>query len=153
MTIPNLVFLLAVFATFFNNALHWYTHVTTYPLFAWIGQNEFVSFHKEYERRLPLSIYLPYTAVMASTLLLLFWRPEAVALGWVIMLLVLQGSIMAVSLAFAAPLHAQLDREGKQDAHSIGQLLTFNGTRLAAATICSLVMAYLLFRVLGTTAV
>lgn len=153
MTIMYLVFLLAVFATFFNNALHWYTHVTTYPLFAWLGPNEFVPFHKEYERRLLFAIYIPYTLVMLGTLLLLVWRPSVIDLGWVILLLILQGSVMAVSLAFAAPIHARLDQEGLQDKRRIRQLLLFNGVRLAVATASSLIMAFLLLRVLSAAGV
>lgn len=81
MSTEIIVFVIAAFATFFNNALHWYTQVTTYPLLSWVGQAEFVSFHKEYERRLLFSIYAPYTLLMFSTLLLIFFRPAEIGLG------------------------------------------------------------------------
>src|SRR4028119_335040 len=53
------IFVVVVFATFFNNALHFYTQVQTYPLFTRVGRDEFVAFHKEYQRRLPHPIYAP----------------------------------------------------------------------------------------------
>ncbi len=75
------IFVVLVFATFFNNALHFYTQVQTYPLFARVGRDEFVVFHKEYQRRLPLAIYAPYSLLMAANVLLLFIRPAELASG------------------------------------------------------------------------
>jgi hypothetical protein len=75
------IFVVLVFATFFNNALHFYTQVQTHPLFAWVGREGFVPFHKEYQRRLPLTIYAPYSLQMAANVLLLFIRPAELASG------------------------------------------------------------------------
>jgi hypothetical protein len=141
------VLVATVFTTFFNNALHFYTQVQTYPLFAWVGREEFVPFHKEYQRRLPVAIYAPYTLLMVSNALLLFFRPDGVALGWVVALLILNASIMAESLAFAAPVHYRMDREGRSK-EDVGRLVHFNGIRLAIATLSSGIVAYLLVRVL-----
>ena len=59
-----------VFATFFNNALQFYTQVETYPLFGWVPREGFVAFHEEYQRRLPVAIYAPYALLMVSNVLL-----------------------------------------------------------------------------------
>ena len=147
MNVATSIFLVAVFATFFNNALYWYTQITTYPLFAWVGKQEFVPFHKEYERRLLFLIYLPYTLLMVSNTLLFFIRPASMGVAWVAILFMLNLSIMAESLALAAPIHAQLDREGKHDG-KIRRLVRYNVFRLAASTISSGMIAYLLARVL-----
>ncbi|WP_323352642.1 hypothetical protein [Leptolyngbya sp. CCNP1308] len=140
---------MAVFATFFNNALHWYTQVSSYPLFGWVGPGEFVPFHQEYERRLPFSIYMPYSLLMVSTLLLVFMRPAMVPLGWVLVLLGLNASIMAISLIFAVPVHSRLDRQGYSDSTGLRRLIRYNGVRLVASSLSSAIMLYLLARVLS----
>lgn len=143
MTLALLVLLLVAFATFFNTGLQYYTTVSTYPLFSALDEANFVPFHKAYEGKLPLSIYVPYSLWLLVTLALLWVRLDGVALGWVVALLLLNGSIMAVSLAFAAPVHARLDRVGK-NADDLAKLRRFNLPRLLAATASSLVVLYLL---------
>lgn len=137
------VLLVLAFATFFMNAIHWYTQIQTYPLFSWVPKEGFVSFHKEYERRLPVALYAPYTLMMAANVLLFFFRPEGVGLGWVIALFVLGAFIMAESLAFAAPVHSRLDRDGKDDG-AVKKLIFFNLLRLVVGTTSSLIVLYLL---------
>ena len=144
MSLGLAIFAVVVFATFFNNALHFYTHVQTYPLFAWVDRDGFVPFHKEYERRLPLAIYAPYSLLMAANALLLFFRPAEVAAGWVIVLLILNASIAVVSVALAAPVHRRMDRQTRNDKGEVGRLIRLNGVRLAAATAGSVLVAYLL---------
>jgi hypothetical protein len=130
------------------NAIHWYTQVQTYPLLAWVPKEGFVPFHKEYERRLPVALYAPYTLQMLATALLFFFRPEGVELGWVVVLFLLGAFIVAESLVFAAPVHYQMDREGKDD-RAIRRLIFFNSLRLAAGTASSIAVLYLLARVLS----
>ncbi len=143
------IFVVVVFATFFNNALHFYTQVQTYPLFARVGRDEFVAFHKEYQRRLPLAIYAPYTLLMAANVLLLFSHPAELAVGWVVALLILNAFIAVESLALAAPVHYRMDRQTFNDKGEVRRLIRLNGVRLAAATASSALVAYLLVRTLA----
>lgn len=149
MSLGLVTFVVVVFATFFNNALHFYTQVQTYPLFAWVGREGFVPFHKEYQRRLPLAIYAPYSLLMAANALLLFVRPAEVAVGWVVALLILNASIVVESLALAAPVHYRMDRQTRNDKGEVRRLIRLNGVRLAAATASSALVAYLLVRTLA----
>ena len=142
-------FVVVVFATFFNNALHFYTQVQTYPLFAWVGRDGFVPFHKEYQRRLPLAIYAPYSLLMAANALLLVFRPAEVAVGWVISLLILNASVLVESLALAAPVHYRMDRQTGNDKGEVGRLIRLNAVRLAASTASSIIVVYLLVRTLA----
>lgn len=141
-------FLVLAFATFFMNAIHWYTQVQTYPLFSWVPKDGFVAFHGEYERRLPLALYAPYALLMVANVLLFFFAPEGVGLGWVGLLFLLNVFIMAESLALAAPVHHRMDREGK-DEKAIKRLIFFNLLRLLAGTASSLVVLYLLATLLA----
>ena len=143
MSLAIFILLLVALTTFFNAGLQYYTTVSTYPLFSEVDEANFVRFHKAYEGKLPLSIYIPYSLWMLSTLALLFVRPDGVTLLWVVLLLVLNGSIMAVSLAFAAPVHTKLDREGK-NAGDLAKLRRYNLPRLLAVAASSMVALYLL---------
>ncbi len=149
MSLGLATFVIVVFATFFNNALHFYTQVQTYPLFAWVDREGFVPLHKEYQRRLPLAIYAPYTLLMAANALLLFFRPAEVAVGWVVALLILNASIIVESLALAAPVHYRMDRQTRNDKGEVRRLIRLNGVRLAAATASSFIVVYLLVRTLA----
>ena len=108
MTTAESLLLSVTLISAFNTGLQYYTTVSTYPLFAALAPDAFVPYHKAYERHLPLAIYLPYTLLMVGTALLLVVRPPAVSPLWVALALLLNGSIMVVSLAFAAPVHARL---------------------------------------------
>jgi len=55
---------------------------------------------------------------------------------------------MAESLAFAAPVHYRMGREGKDD-RAIRRLVFFNSFRLLAATASSAILPYLLVVVLS----
>ena len=149
MSLGLATFVVVVFATFFNNALHFYTQVQTYPLFAWVGRDGFVPFHKEYQRRLPLAVYAPYSLLMAASALLLFFRPAEVAVGWVISLLILNASILVESLALAAPVHYRMDRQTGNGKDEVRRLVRLNGVRLTASTASSIVVVYLLVRTLA----
>jgi hypothetical protein len=61
MTFAEWVLIAVAAATLFNTGLQYYTTVSTYPLFSSLDFQNFLSFHKAYERKLPLSIYVPYT--------------------------------------------------------------------------------------------
>jgi hypothetical protein len=140
--VPELSLLIVALLTFFNTGLQYYTTVATYPLFSSLSDDSFIPYHLAYQRRLPLAIYAPYSLLMLSTLALAFVRPAAIELGWVIALLMLNGSIMAISLIFAAPLHARLDREGKNP-QLLQQLRRYNLPRLIAASLSSLIVIVL----------
>lgn len=148
MSTEIIVFVIAAFSTFFNNALHWYTQVSTYPLLGWVGKAEFISFHKEYERRLSLSIYAPYTLLMLSTLLLIFVRPAQIKIGWVFILFALNASIMIISLTFAVPVHNKLDSLGYSNKNGIQKLIRYNSVRLTASSVSSAIMLCLLLDLL-----
>jgi hypothetical protein len=145
--VPELLLLLVALLTLFNAGLQYYTTVLTYPLFSDVTSEAFVPYHVAYQRRLPVAIYLPYTLLMLANLLLLFVRPPAVELIWVLVLLVLNGSIMAVSLRFAAPVHARLDQHGK-DPQDLERLQRFNLPRLIAVCLSSLIVFGLLLQTL-----
>jgi hypothetical protein len=145
--VPELLLLLVALLTLFNAGLQYYTTVSTYPLFSDLTPEAFVAYHEAYQRRLPAAIYIPYTLLMLATLLLLAVRPPSVEPIWVLVLLILNGSIMAVSLRFAAPIHARLDQHGKNP-DDLRRLRRFNLPRLIAVSLSSVIVCGLLAQTL-----
>jgi hypothetical protein len=128
------VLVAVVATTTFNLALQYATQVATYPLFARLGRESFVAYHQAWERRLPLTIYAPYAALVVSDVLLLAVRPEGAGLGWLLALLALTASVTAISVLLAVPAHRHLDRIGEPTPDGIRRLLVANGLRLASMT-------------------
>ena len=144
--IGALPLVLATAASLVQTGIQWYTQVSTYPLFHYLPDDAFVAYHRAYERRLPLTIYLPYATLMVSSLALLGRRPAGLALAPALLVNLLNASIMALSLGGAAPTHRRLD-QGNIDRHTgITQLVRWNAGRLVVSTISSGLMLYLLAR-------
>nr|AGI62221.1 hypothetical protein [uncultured bacterium] len=135
-------------ATWFNNALQWYTQFTTYGLFSAIadqtGDEGFVRYHKAYQKRLPATIYVPFGILMVLSVTALFVRPDELGVGGAVLLLVLNAAIGAISGALAAPVHMRVDRQGRLEASDAAALLRWNACRLAVATASSIAVTYFL---------
>jgi hypothetical protein len=145
LTFPDVLLLLVTLTSAFNMGLQYYTTVSTYPLFSALSDETFVPYHKAYEHRLPLAIYAPYALLMLGTLLLLFVHPARVSPLWVVLALLLNGAIMAVSLVFAAPVHARLDQHGKRD-DLLALLRRYNLLRLLASAASTTIFVLLALR-------
>jgi hypothetical protein len=89
MNVSTVIFALFICTTFFNLALHWYTQVVTYPLFSFIGKAEFVDYHLAYQKRLPFSIYIPYSLLMVLNVLLFVYPPPDAGLAVIVTLFIL----------------------------------------------------------------
>src|SRR5260221_11925755 len=101
MTIYSVLFLVLVFTTFFLNGIQAYIHLEAYPLFAFVGTEEFPAYLKEYERRLPLPLIFPSGAQLLSNLVLLFIRPAHLSLGWFIVALVFNIDVTVVPVVLS----------------------------------------------------
>ncbi|GHO42172.1 hypothetical protein [Ktedonospora formicarum] len=140
----TVLFLVFVFTTFFNNGIQAYIHLEAYPLFAFVGATEFPAYLKEYERRLPLPLLLPYFATVLSNLLLLIFRPAQLSLVWLIVALVLNIAVTVVTLVLATPVYNRHKQAGKITLDGMRELLRINFLRLALSTLSSVIVIYLL---------
>jgi hypothetical protein len=136
----------ALFAlTALNWSIHWYTHMVTYRLFPVVaevaGGEGFVRYHLAYVSRLIWSIYIPWTALMLASIgyAIVHFGPVSLAL------LALNGSIAAVSVRFAAPIHARIDRAGTLLEADQAGLMRWNAVRLGVATVSLLTSTALQF--------
>lgn len=130
--------------TWANLTLHYYTQVGTYALFPAVashaGRDGFVGYHQAYERRLPLTVYAPWSALMAASFAFCVVRPDDVGLPVALVLLVLNASIAGLSIAFAAPVHGRIDDHGGLSPEDARALLRWNAVRLAVATVSALLV-------------
>jgi hypothetical protein len=144
MTIPLVLFLILVFTTFFSNGIQAYIHLEAYPLLAFVGAEEFPAYLKEYERRLPVPLLLPYFVMVLSNLILLFARPAQISLVWLIAALVLNIAVTVVTVVLATPVYNRYKQAGEINADGMHELLRINSLRLALSTLSSIVVIYLL---------
>lgn len=140
--------LAALVATLFSVGVIWFMQVLEYPLFAYVGEEAFPSFHKQHNRRLPGVVFTPMLVAFATTTALLFVRPAAVP-GWLAWLgVVLVGVVLGSSFALLIPRHMRLTREG-YSLEIIQELVRFNWIRTVAWTLHALVLLAMLVLVLG----
>jgi hypothetical protein len=142
-----ILFLVFVFTTFYSNGVQAYIHLEAYPLFAFVGTQEFPTYLKEYEKRLPLPLLLPYFATVFSNILLLVFRPAQLSLVWLIVALVLNIAVTIVTVAVATPVYNRYKQAGSIPAKGMRELLNINFLRLALSTVSSAVVIYLLLSV------
>ncbi len=140
----TILFLIFVFTTFYNNGVQAYIHLEAYPLFAFVGTQELPAYLKEYEKRLPLPLLLPYFATVLSTILLLVFRPAQLSLVWLIVVLVLTLAVTVVTVVLATPVYNRYKQAGTITSAGMHELLRINVLRLALSTLSSLIVISLL---------
>lgn len=111
----------------------WFVQLIVYPLFAKVGANEYVAYHRFYSSQIPLPVILPGFASFFVPIALIFLRPESVPL-----LLALANAgcgllALYVTVALEIPRHAKLENGGKQEA-VIQELVFYNWPRTFAIT-------------------
>jgi hypothetical protein len=118
---------------FYSTGAIWYAQIVVYPLFAKVGEPEYVAYHRYYGSRIPLPIILPGFASFLIPLALLVVRPEPVPL-WMAVANAVCGLIgLLVTVCLEIPRHARLERDGKQGP-VIEELIRYNWPRTLSIT-------------------
>jgi hypothetical protein len=111
----------------------WFAQIVIYPLFAKVGEAEYVAYHKFYSSRIPLPVILPGFASFLLPIGLVFFGPESVPL-WMYLANVVCGLVgLLVTVALEIPRHAKLEEGGKQEA-VIRELILYNWPRTLSIT-------------------
>lgn len=111
----------------------WFGQIVVYPLFAKVGEAEYVSYHKFYSSRIPLPVIVPGFASFLLSIALVFLRPDSVPL-WMALANAACGVVgLLVTVALEIPRHARLEKGGKQEA-VIRELIVFNWPRTLSIT-------------------
>lgn len=100
-----------VAATLFMVGLTWFVQAVHYPLFAEVGEERFPNYHELHSVRVTWVVVLPMVVELASSIMLAISPPPGLGA------LALAGAVLAiavwvVTLAWAAPTHGMIGREG-----------------------------------------
>ncbi|NJL54441.1 hypothetical protein HC928_04045 [bacterium] len=132
----------------YNLGAIWFVQIVVYPLFAKVGSEDYVTYHKFYTSQIPLPVILPGFACFLLPIAIIFLRPESVSL-WLAIANATCGLLgLWVTVALEIPRHAQLEKGGKQPA-VIQELIHYNWPRTlsisgsAIFTVAMLMMAFL----------
>lgn len=105
---PMTVVLASVASTLFMAGVIWFVQLVHYPLFASVGQSQFARYETEQAGRTTW-IAAPAMLIEAATSILLLWvRPDAIGIEVAMAGLLLTGLIWGSTLAMQVPLHARL---------------------------------------------
>ncbi|HEX2109563.1 MAG TPA: hypothetical protein VHF70_09850 [Rubrobacteraceae bacterium] len=111
----------------------WFGQIVVYPLFAKVGKDEYVAYHRFYSSRIPLPVILPGFASFLLPFGLVFFGPESVPL-WMYLANVVFGLVgLLVTVALEIPRHARLEKGGKQE-EVIRELVLYNWPRTLSIT-------------------
>lgn len=104
-----------VAATLFMVGVTWFVQIVHYPLLAEIGPESFKTLHEAHSRRTTWVVALPMVVELASSLVLAVNPPDGLGM------LAVVGAVLAVAawsvtLAWAAPTHSAIGREGPDPA-------------------------------------
>lgn len=105
---PIIVVLASVASTLFMAGVIWFVQLVHYPLFASVGQRQFAHYETEHAGR-TTSIVAPVMLIEAATSVLLLWiRPDVISIEIAAAGLLLTGLIWGSTFAMQVPLHARL---------------------------------------------
>lgn len=103
--------LASVGSTLFMVGLTWFVQAVHYPLFAEVGRDSFDRYHASHSIRVTWLVAAPMLVELASSVALAFVPPDGEAL-LASLGAVLAISVWVVTLAWAAPTHSLIGREG-----------------------------------------
>ena len=133
MDFPHLLLLLWTGIIFYVLGGIWFAQIVVYPLFAKVGADEYVRYHRFYSSRIPLPVILPGFASFLVPVTLVFFGPGSVP-AWMTLANAACGFVgLAVTVALEIPRHSRLERGGKQD-KVIRELVRYNWPRTLSIT-------------------
>jgi hypothetical protein len=110
----------------------WFCQIVIYPLFAKVGDADYIAYHRFYSRRIPLVVILPGFACFLLPLPLAIYDPHVPP--WMSLVNIVFGVVaLLVTVLWAIPRHNRLEKHGKDDT-AIAELIRYNWLRTAAMT-------------------
>lgn len=143
MDIGNISFVLWIALVLYATGQIWFCQIVVDPLFAMVGEKDYVQSHHFYLSHIPMPVILPGFACFLLPLAMPFLGPAAIppllhgfniALGFVGLM---------VTLFLEIPRHGRLERDGK-DLRIIGELVRYNRPRTASISLQAVITAIML---------
>ncbi len=129
---PQLYLLLWSALSFWGLGQIWLVQIVVYPLFAKVGEPEYISYHRFYTSRIPLVVILPGFASFLLPIPLAFFGPGVPV--WLTAANIAMGIVgLLVTVLLEIPRHGKLERGGKNEV-TISELIRYNWPRTASIT-------------------
>jgi hypothetical protein len=143
MTNEHILLLAATAVAFYELGQIWFAQLIMYPLFAKVGEAEYISFHRFYSARIPLPVIIPGFASFLLPCVLAVFHPTPVPdwMAWANAACGVVGLLVTVLLEI--PRHNRLERDGKHD-RVIHELIAYNWPRTASVSGCALFSSLML---------
>ncbi len=104
----NSILLLQLAATLVMVGLIWFVQLVHYPLFSQVGREKFQSYEAEHKRRVTWIVAPTMLLELVTAILLLWWRPVAVAPAEIWLGIGLLIAIWGITLCVQVPQHIAL---------------------------------------------
>jgi hypothetical protein len=143
MDLSHLFLLLCTVLMFYVLGEIWFVQIVVYPLFARVGEDEYVDYHTFYSSRIPLPVIIPGFASFLLPIALVFLRPESVPLSLALANVACGLIGLFVTVALEIPRHARLEKGGKQEG-VIRELIRYNWPRTLSITASALLTLLML---------
>lgn len=142
----NVIFVVAMFATFFCATVNFYTYQVGYPLWRSVGAAELPALHREYLRRLWPVITLPHVVMFFASAAFVWRRPAFVPLWAAMLVFGLDAGVVLVSAFAAGPMHARISKLGVLDDRGYRGLMSVSAMRVVMMALASGLMFALTLR-------
>lgn len=110
----------------------WLVQIVVYPLFAKVGETDYVDYHRFYSGRIPLPVIIPGFASFLLPIPLALYGPAVPV--WMSGTNIAAGIVgLVVTVLLEIPRHARLEKTGK-DAVTITELIRYNWPRTLSIT-------------------
>jgi hypothetical protein len=120
----------------------WLVQIVVYPLFAEVGEADYIRYHRFYSQRIPLPVILPGFASFLLPIPLAFFGPAVP--WWMTAANIASGLTgLAVTVLLEIPRHARLEKRGK-DRAVIAELIRYNWPRTLSISTQSIVTLLML---------
>lgn len=124
----------------------WFVQIVVYPLFAQVGEADYVRYHRLYSRRIPVPVIIPGFTSFLLPVVLAFYGPTVPL--WMSAANIAAGIVgLLVTVLFEIPRHARLTK-GKNDG-TIAELIRYNWPRTLSISIQSAITFAMLIYAFG----
>lgn len=148
MELPQLLLLLWSALIYWVLGQIWLIQIVIYPLFAKVGEAEYVAYHGFYSRRIPLPIIIPGFASFLLPAALAYFGPAVP--NWMSATNIATGIVgLLVTVLLEIPRHNRLEKGGKNDV-TIAELIRFNWPRTLSISAQSVITFLMLIHVFAT---